>query len=272
MSSIDYSPNHTYIKITQHDIKEKIKFKNSFHVIFTFDTSSDLMNLINEPNSSNESNPSNESNLINKPNQMDSTKFDPLIIFCPDDMENSYYLIIKKLSNNDFICSELDINLFRKKQIILNHNYYELKTICELNGMALEFVQTLTYEICKLAIQNRSEAIQYVMHDHSILSIIIKQNYPNIDEICKIAVQIDGLALQYIENQTDEICILAVQQDGMALEFVKSQTEEICKLAVKNDNLVLYHYNPKLLIQLKKIFADIIISPLYLRTLLPSTR
>jgi hypothetical protein len=137
MSSIDYALNHTYIKITQHDIKEKIKFKNSFHVIFTFDTNSDLMNLINE------SNPSNESNSSNKPNQIDSTKFDPLIIFCPDDMENSYYLIIKKLSDNDFICSELNINLFRKKQIILNHNDYELKTICELNGMALEYVYRL---------------------------------------------------------------------------------------------------------------------------------
>jgi hypothetical protein len=57
--------------------------------------------------------------------------------------------------------------------------------------MALQFVQTLTDEICKLAVeQNCSEAIQYVMHDHSILSIIIKQNYPNIDEICKIVVRI----------------------------------------------------------------------------------
>ena len=119
MSSIDYALNHTYIKITQHDIKEKIKFKNSFHVIFTFDTNSDLMNLIN------------------------TTKFDPLIIFCPDDIKNSYYLIIKKLSDNDFVCSELNINLFRKKQIILNHNDYELKTICELNGMALEYVYRL---------------------------------------------------------------------------------------------------------------------------------
>jgi len=66
-------------------------------------------------------------------------------------MENSYYLIIKKLSDNDFICSELNINLFRKKQIILNHNYYELKTICELNGMALEYVESQTEEICRIA-------------------------------------------------------------------------------------------------------------------------
>jgi hypothetical protein len=52
------------------------------------------------------------------------------------------------------------------------------------------------------------------------------------DEICTMAVKQNGLALQYVDKQTDEICIIAVKQNGLALNYVKNKTSKICLVAI----------------------------------------
>jgi len=58
------------------------------------------------------------------------------------------------------------------------------------------------------------------------------------ETICKLAVQQDGDALQFVHQQTEVICTLAVQQNGHALRFVQHQhqTAEICRLAIQQDS------------------------------------
>lgn len=46
-------------------------------------------------------------------------------------------------------------------------------------------------------------------------------------EMCMAALKQNGLALQFVEKQTPEICLEAVRQNGLALQFVKEQTLEL---------------------------------------------
>ena len=77
-------------------------------------------------------------------------------------------------------------------------NKKDLEAVKE-NGLALEYVQNQTPEICMEA---------------------VKQN---------------GWALQFVKNQTPELCMTAVKENGFALEFVKNQTPEIIAAAIEQD-------------------------------------
>ena len=85
------------------------------------------------------------------------------------------------------------------------------------DGMALQYVEEQTLEICMAAVQQDGRALQCV--EEQTL------------EICMDAVQENGLALEYVKEQTPEICLAAVQQNGHALKYVKEQTPEICLTA-----------------------------------------
>ena len=133
------------------------------------------------------------------------------------------------------------------KRIILTdcQPLYNNPELCKLavqqNGDALQFVKEQTPELCKRAVQQNGGALRYVKEQtHEICELAVQQNgyalkyvQEQTPEICKLAVQQNGCALKYVNEQTFELCKIAVQQNGCAIQFVSKQTDEILKLAVK---------------------------------------
>ncbi len=115
------------------------------------------------------------------------------------------------------------------------------------DGLALQYVETQTEEICLAAVKHHAYAIQYVKNQTEEMCLIaVKDNYyfledikNQTDKICLAAVNNDSRALIYVKNQTDEICLAAVQKNGFSLLNVKDKTEEICLAAVKQNPWVL---------------------------------
>lgn len=99
------------------------------------------------------------------------------------------------------------------------------------NGMALEYVEEQTPEVCMEAVKQDGRALKYV-----------KEQIP---EICMEAVKQNGWALEYVREQTPEICLEAVKQGGKALQFVEEQTAEICMEAVKQNSNALEYVEPQ---------------------------
>ena len=150
--------------------------------------------------------------------------------------DDDYY---KKIKNNikNYNNIEDAINDKPYQIIFIDIDNKKYEEICKLavqqNSNALQCIKKQTDGICKLAVQKNGYALQYVSPE------LIT------DEICKLAVQENSRVLQYVlpELMTDEICKLAVQQNGSSLEYVKQELidEEMCKLAVKQDWNALYY-------------------------------
>ena len=56
-------------------------------------------------------------------------------------------------------------------------------------------------------------------------------------EICMAAVQQDGEALQYVKDQTPELCMAAVQQNGDARMYIKIQLSYYTKSSPSEDDI-----------------------------------
>lgn len=115
------------------------------------------------------------------------------------------------------------------------------------NGWALEYVEEQTPEICMEAVKQNGQALLYVKEQTpEICMEAVKQNglalqdvKKQTPEICMEAVKQNEWALTYVEEQTSEICMEAVKQNGLALKRVEEQTEEICLMAVHQNGLAL---------------------------------
>lgn len=103
---------------------------------------------------------------------------------------------------------------------IVCNDINSLTDILKINGLAIQYIQNQTPELCLLAVNNNGLAIQYIQN--------------KTPELCLLAVKNNGLAIKFIENQTEEICIEAVKHDGTLLKFVKRQSELICIESVKH--------------------------------------
>ena len=89
-------------------------------------------------------------------------------------------------------------NKFKTSRIIL-HN------IQPINESLLWLDTTFTTKI----VQQDGLALQYVEEQT--------------EELCRLAFQKHGYALKFVKEQTEELCRLAVQQNGCALQYVKEQ-------------------------------------------------
>ena len=99
--------------------------------------------------------------------------------------------------------------------------YEEVIRAVEKNGLALQYLQQQTPEICLAAVKQNGLTLYLVEHQTS--------------EICLAAVKESGLALSYVKDQTPQICLEAVKQSGIALHYVQHQTPELCLEAVKQN-------------------------------------
>ena len=153
--------------------------------------------------------------------------------------ENRYEKIIDLIKKDGYF-----INLLREEE----QNEEICKWAVQENANALQYVKNQTEEICKLAVQQNGYSLKYVKIEQTdeLCKLAVQQNGISLRyvkeqtaEICKLAVQQDGFILMHVKNQTDELCKLAVQQYGSALYYVKNQTEELCKLAVQQNGRAL---------------------------------
>jgi hypothetical protein len=160
------------------------------------------------------------------------------------------FILEKIISVNDFL-EKFISPLEAVKQNGLALQFVDNKTleICleavKQNGLALYLVKNQTPEICLEAVKEHGITLQFVENQTPEICLeAVKQNGRALKfvenktlEICLEAVKQDGFALRFVKNQTPEICLEAVKQDGCALRFVKNQTPEICLEAVKQDKL-----------------------------------
>lgn len=138
-----------------------------------------------------------------------------------------------------FIAIHSDPSLFF---FIANHN--PSPGLCAFavskDGLNLKYIKEQTLELCKLAVQNNLDAIQYVRQEFkNELILYAEEEKKKTIEEDMARVTRDGMQLQYVKYQTPEICMEAVKHDGRALEYVKDQTPELCMAAVKQNGLAL---------------------------------
>ena len=133
----------------------------------------------------------------------------------------------------EYYCNNYDDNYKKIKNNIENYN--NIYDVIKNDPYQIIFIDSKDEnydEICKLAVQQNSKALQYLPPELMT------------EKIYKLAVQKDGKTLQYVppELMTDEICKLAVQQNSFyALQYLKPKlmTDEICKLAVRQNGYAL---------------------------------
>jgi hypothetical protein len=87
-----------------------------------------------------------------------------------------------------------------------------------LNGTLIQYIDSPSMELCKLAIQVSWEAIAHIKNQTHAL--------------CMMALDRSPEAIRYIRYQTDEMCLKAVRAEPMLLKYVHIQTEEIIKEAL----------------------------------------
>ena len=75
------------------------------------------------------------------------------------------------------------------------------------NSLLFQFINGI-YETSMIAVKCNGLALQFIQNQTS--------------EICMTAVQQNGLALQFVHNKTPEICLAAVQQNGLALQYINN--------------------------------------------------
>jgi Domain of unknown function (DUF4116) len=112
-----------------------------------------------------------------------------------------------------------------------------------------------TPELCRLAVQQRGEALFHVPERHrtpELCRLAIEQSgwalkFLSLDkrslELCRIAVEQEGWALQFVPEEylNSEFYRLAVEQNGEALRDIptKLKTTKLCRLAVEQDGRAL---------------------------------
>ena len=89
--------------------------------------------------------------------------------------------------------------------------------------MSISLVRTQTPLVATMAVIKNGLSLKHVNH---------KLKRP---QLCKLAVQNNCQALQYVDNQTEEICLIAVKKCGGLLLYVHNQTHDICLAAVKQN-------------------------------------
>lgn len=97
------------------------------------------------------------------------------------------------------------------------------------DGLLLEYMDTQTPELCRMAVKQNGRALQFVK----------EQTY----DIVRAAVVQNGRALEYVANPTHDVYMLAVRQNGLALRFVdpKQRDKSICMMAVHNNGYALQY-------------------------------
>jgi ribosomal protein L24E len=122
---------------------------------------------------------------------------------------------------------------------IENPIYLQYKIDVKIWGLALEYIDDQTEELCKLAVQEDGYSLKYVKNKTEEICILAIHQNPfslrfveeQTEEMCKISVQENGDTLKYVKNKTEEICILAIKQYSRAIKHVENPTEEMYKLA-----------------------------------------
>lgn len=91
------------------------------------------------------------------------------------------------------------------------------------SGVYLEFVINQDHDICKAAVKQDGNAIQFV--DEKLLT----------KELQLLAIEQEPQSIRFISNPSEELCIKAVKQNGLVIRFIDKQTYNICVEAVKNN-------------------------------------
>jgi hypothetical protein len=115
------------------------------------------------------------------------------------------------------------------------------------DGLALEYIDEQTPDICLLATRQNGRAIQFVKNPSPALWLeAVKQNGRALQHIpvqsqplCMAAVKQTGYALRYVKKQDASLCMMAVHNNGLALKHVLCQTPYICKVACEQNGFAL---------------------------------
>lgn len=160
-------------------------------------------------------------------------------------------LISRQITQTLYICTK-----------IIDHDYtffprmhYQSNSMCEKvmsqHGLFLQYVTDKTPYICRLAITNNPNAIEFVPQPgHEMWHIVLKKN----PELIKKKVLTSAMfsvyfeknpeIFQYIENPSDFMCEIAVKHTGSNIQYVKNKTDELCNIAIEQNTDNLQLLNP----------------------------
>jgi len=135
------------------------------------------------------------------------------------DLDNKLLKIdLKILQVIDDKIFESYMNFIKCKDIIQHkdfiNKYYELdKKILDIDGLLINYIDTLTDELCEIAIKNNINAYKYIKN----------KTY----ELNRKLLNINGLLLQFIYSQDDKLCIIALKQNILSYQYVKNKNTRI---------------------------------------------
>lgn len=160
------------------------------------------------------------------------TLFDAAISSDPEYLKN-----IKNFTPE--LCEKaIKANPLALQYIPANFKTIELCTIAvEIDGMALQFVDNQSVDICIAAVSNNPKSITYAKYQtDDICSIALNKNsYMFTDildpsyNICILAIELNPYNLKYINNQTDDMCMYALNINPSVISVIKNQTPAMYK-------------------------------------------